>query len=263
MRAVRGLPEKWRTRAARWGLGCVGLVGLACQASYYDAYRARHPDWDGAFPRAGASLEEVLAALHAPATQAGTRISVDALEIWRVAAGGASQIEFEAVGRGEARQGDGADVVVIALRTCQAERGLETLATPRVGYYLLPALRLSAYDHYDFGRVCAVQSQFLAARGPARLLEQVAVARIASHFGRVSLDLPQLYRRGLAYLEAGRVRDAEAALTSGEPGFLEVEARVRRGEADAEAFHEAARLRAQLMRALGVESRPAAPPAPR
>jgi len=263
MRAVRGLPRKWTARAARWGLGVVGIVGLACQTSYYDEYRARHPDWNGAFPREGASLDEVLAALHAPATHEGTRIAVDAIEVWQIDAEGASRIDFETVRRGEARLEDGTNAVVIALRTCQAERGLETLSTPRVGYYLLPGLRLSAYDHYDFGRICAVQSQFLAARGPALPLEQAAVARIASHYGRVPLDLSQLYRRGLGYLEAGRVRDAQAALTSGEPGFLETEARARRGEADAESFQEAARLRAQLMRALGVESRREATPAPR
>jgi hypothetical protein len=264
MRAVRGLPRKWPVRAARWALGLVGLVGLACQTSYYEEYRARHPDWDGAFPREGASLEEVLAALHAPATQEGTRITVDAIEIWRVDTEGASRIDFERLRRGETRLEDGTHVAVLALRTCQAERGLETRSTPRVGYYLLPGLRLSAYDHYDFGRVCAVESQFLAARGPALPLEQAAVARIASHYGRVPLDLPQLYRRGLAYLEAGRVRDAQAALTRGEPGFLELEARVRRGEAtDAQAVQETARLRAQLMRALGVESRQEATPGPR
>jgi hypothetical protein len=236
-----------------FGLGALGALG--CQQSYYAQYRERHPEWDGSFPREGASLEEVLAGLHAPDAEEGTRIALDALEIWRVTDDGATRIEFEALRRGEALPDPSSDLLVIALRTCRAERGLETLSTPRVGYYLLPEGRLSAWDHYEFGRVCAVRSQFRAARGPALRLELAAVARIASHYGRVPLDLSQLYRRGLAYLEAGRVRDAEAALTHSEPGYLEAEARVRRGEGDAASFQETARLRAQLMRALGVESR--------
>jgi hypothetical protein len=241
------------------GLVLLALIGAACQSSYYDEYRADHPEWDAEFPREGASLEQVLAGLYAPATQDGTRISVDTVEIWRVDSSGATRIEFDGVRRGEVGLEPQADLVVIALRTCQSERGLESLSTTRAGYYVLPELRLAAYDHYVFGRLCAAENQFLAARGDALQLEQVATARIATHYGRVPLDLSQLYRRGLAYLEAGRVLDAEAVLTRGEPGFVDLETRARRGEGDAQAFQETARLRMQLMRALGVETRKAAP----
>jgi hypothetical protein len=254
MRAVKRRRARWLAASA--GIAC---AALACQSGYYESYRAAHPGWDGAFPEEGAPLEEVLAALHAPARHEGTRLEVEKLEIWRVEADTSTRIEFEALRAGNADLAADADVVVIVQRTCHAERGLETRDTPRVGYYLLPGRRLSGYDHYDFGKACAVTDQFRAARGTAVPLERVATRRIAAAFGRVPVDLPQLYRRGLSFLEAGRVPDAEAALATGEAGFLELEARAKRGEANAEAFQEAGRLRAQLMRALGVESRAKAP----
>lgn len=242
---------------------CTGLLGLGCRTGYYDAYRAAHPEWDGSFPRENAPLEEVLAALHAPASAEGTRIELTALELWRVDGDVSSRVDFEALRRGEADLHPDTDVAVLALRTCRAERGLQNVEALRIGWYLLPDQHLSAYDHYAFGKVCAVSNEFRAARGAAIPLETAASARIAADYGRVPVDLSQLYRRGLAYLEAGRVADAEAALTRGEIGFRALEQRVVQGGLPPEALAEPARLRAQLMRALGVETRTGPAPAPR
>jgi hypothetical protein len=239
----------WRTSI----LGCV--AALACSStSYYDAYRASHPDWDGAFPREGASLDEVIAALHAPATSEDARIEVEALQLWRVDGDVASRLDFEALRRGETQLADDTDVAVLAPRACRAERGLKQLEVERVGVYLLPDLRLQAWDHYDFGHACAVENAFRAARPGAVALERAAAGRVAADYGRPKLELAQLYRRGIAYLEAGRVVEAQAALTAAEPLYRDASLRVQRGEAPPEAIAETARLRAQLMRALGVEA---------
>jgi hypothetical protein len=203
----------------------------------------------------------VLAALHAQEAAEGTRLELTALELWRVDGDVSSRVDVEAAKRGDADLEPDTDVAVLALRTCRAERGLQSVEVERIGWYLLPDQRLAAYDHYAFGKVCAVSNEFRAARGAAIPLESAASSRIAAAYGRVPVDLTQLYRRGLAYLEAGRVTDAEAVLTRGEVGFRGLEQRAARGELPREALAEPTRLRARLMRALGVESRklPAAP----
>lgn len=245
------------------GLALAVLAALSCSTSYYDRYRAAHPGWDGQFPREDASLEEVVAALHAPANAEGSRIEVETLQLWRVDGDVASRIDFDAFLRGEAQLAPDTDVAVLAPRRCTSERGLQEVKAERVGTYLLPDLRLEAWDHYDFGKACAVSNSFRAARAPAVALERAAAERVAADYGRPKLDLPQVYRRGLAYLEAGRVRDAEAALTAGEPRYLLEGLHVKQGQPPAEGLAEASRLREKLMRALGVEEKKPDSPAPR
>jgi hypothetical protein len=234
------------------------IAALACSTSYYDEYRASHPEWDGSFPREGASLEEVVAALHAPASSEDARIEVEALQLWRIDGDVASRLSFEAFRRGEVELAPDTDVAVLAPRACRAERGLQELEALRVGVYLLPDLKLQAWDHYDFGKRCTVHNAFRAARGDAVALERAAAERVAGDYGKPKLDLAQIYRRGLGYLEAGRVVEAEAALTLAEPLYRDATLKVQHHELPADALSEAARQRAQLMRALGVEAQ--APP---
>jgi hypothetical protein len=260
MRAVSG-------RAARRRVGCAlcALVALACQSSAYEDYRRQHPDWDGEYAREGASLEQVVAGLYAPAPSEDGRITVEKLELWRVQGDAATQIDLETWRRGDAALPAEADVIVIASRSCKAERGLQDVDAKRVGYYLLPGQHLDGFDDYAFGKACAVKTQFRAARGAAVALEHAATQRVALEFGKVPIDLPQLYRRGLAYLEAGRVRDAQAALTTAEPGFRAASEHAKESAVHSDVYAEAARLRAQLMRALGVKPAelPTSAPAPR
>ena len=247
-----------RGARSRAGAALGALAVLACGTpGPYDAYRAQHPGWDGEFAREGATLEEVVAGLYAPATSEDARIEVVELQLWRAQGDVATPIDALAWRRGDVTLAADTDVIVIAKRACRAERGLEDLEVERVGYYLLPSLRVAAFDDYAFGKACAVTNVFRAARGPVIPLEHAAAQRIASDFGRVSLDPAQLYRRGLAYLEAGRVRDAQGVLTAAEPGFRAVSARLEPGKPAPELYTEAARLRAQLMRALGVKAEPA------
>lgn len=234
---------------------CTAALLLACGGGEYDAYRASHPDWDGAFPREGASLAEVLAGLHKPPTVEGVRIELKKVEVWRQDGDVSKHLDLEALKRGDAEVPADADLFVLAQRGCRAERGLEELEIERLGTYLLPGGRVEAFDHPEFGKLCAVTSQFRAARGDAIPLERAAATRVSVAFGRVPVDLAQLYQRGLAYLEAGRVDEAEAALTRGEIGFRGMEQRVADGAIPRSALDEAARLRARLMRALGVEAR--------
>lgn len=246
----RGARTRARTRA---GAALGALATLACGTpGPYEAYRAQHPGWDGEFAREGATLEEVVAGLHAPATSEDARIEVARLQLWRAQGDVAAPIDALAWQQGAVALADDADVIVIAQRTCRTERGLEDLEAQRVAYYVLPSRRLAAFDHYTFAKACAVTNAFRAARGSVIPLERAAAQRVAADFGRVPLDPAQLYRRGLAYLEAGRVRDAQGVLTAAEPGYRLVSMRLEPGKPAPEVYTEAKRLRAQLMRALGV-----------
>jgi hypothetical protein len=240
------------------------LSAAACAGpGEYERYRASHPEWDGVFPREGASLEEALAGLAAPASADGVRVELTRVEVWRVDGDVSKHLDVDAVRRGEAELEPDSDVFVLALRSCHADHGLEPVDTQRIASYLLPDRRLAAFDHYDFGKVCAVTNQFRAARGEAIVLERAASTRMTAAYGRVPVDLPQLYQRGLAYLEAGRVQDAQAALMRGEIGYRDVEQRIAAGQLPARALEEASRQRARLMRALGVAARDLTAPAPR
>jgi hypothetical protein len=201
-----------------------------------------------------------VAGLYAPATSEDARIEVVAIQLWRARGEVATPIDFEAWRRGDVALAPDTDVIVIAKRSCRAERGLQDVEVERVGYYLLPKLRLEGFDDYAFGKICSVTNTFRAARGPSIPLERAAAQRVALDFGRVPIEPAQLYRRGLAYLEAGRVAEAQAVLTLAEPGFRAASAHVEPGKPVPEAYTEAARLRAQLMRALGVKAEPT--PAP-
>jgi hypothetical protein len=249
MRAVSG-----RAARRRVGRALCALCALACAGNPYEAYRRAHPDWNGEYAHEGASLEEVVAGLYAPAPSEDGRITVETIQLWRAQGEVATQVDLEAWRRGDAALPADADAIVIAERSCKAERGLQDVDAKRVGYYLLPGLRLDGFDDYGFGKACAVKNQFRAARGPTIPLEHAATQRVATEFGKVPIDVPQLYRRGLAYLEAGRVLEAQAVLTTAEPGFRLASERAKESPVHSETYAEAARLRAQLMRALGVKA---------
>jgi hypothetical protein len=229
------------------------LAMAGCQSTFYDEYRAAHPGWTAELPREGAGLVEVLAALHAPDAIEGARILLDALEIHRADVEPWQRIPLAALRSGAVASEPSATYVVVADRSCRGEEGLRELSARRVSSYLLPGNRLAAWDHHDFRGRCVVRSRFRAARGDVAILELEVAARIAAERGRPPLELEQVYRRGLAYVEAGRLTEARAMLVAGERGYRAA-ARQARSQPEARAaWLDVARLRLRLMRALGVE----------
>ncbi|MGH0032605.1 MAG: hypothetical protein ACQGVC_22665 [Myxococcota bacterium] len=232
-----------------------GIAALGCSTTYYDEYRAAHPGFDPTLPRVGVTLPELLAALEAPHPVETIDVVVSEPAIYRVGEEGRDwqSVEYADVRSGAFTASDADDYVVLVGWTCRFERGLaEAPGVERFGFHLLPGNRVVAYDHYDFRERCVPSNHFLAARGPAIALEREAFARLSVLGTRFSLE--QAYRRGLAYLEAGRVAEARAMLLLGERSYRASAAKLREaGRTDALA--EVDRLRASLMRALGVEPR--------
>jgi hypothetical protein len=247
-------PGRSRRPIQRTGavLVCALLGALACQGSYYEAYRARHPGWAAELPRPGSALEEVLASLYAPPAVEGIRVEVEQLAIHRADVEPWREISFERIRSGRFESDAAATYAVTAVRGCRATEGLREVRMQRVAYYLLPGNRLQSFDHYEFRPGCGQRNHFRAAHGESVALERELEARLVREHGRPKLALDQLYQRGLAYVEVGRVTDARAALVAAEPAYRALRRRSTGIEAQ-RALAESGRLRGNLMRALGVE----------
>ncbi|HEY5658202.1 MAG TPA: hypothetical protein VIY27_10480 [Myxococcota bacterium] len=252
-----GIPSlRHRVRGARRCIASALVCSaLACQGSYYDAYRARNPGWEAGLPQPGATLEAVLASLYAPTAVQGIRLGIEHLSIYRADVRPWREIGFDEIRKGRFRSEATATYAVTALHSCRASEGLREIRAQRSAYYLLPANRLESFDHYEFRTGCGQRNHFRAARGAAVALERELEARAAREYGPQELALDQLYRRGLAYVEVGRVADARAALVAAEPAYRAQAARARAapGPEARRALAESERLRGNLMRALGVE----------
>lgn len=242
-------------RVAWAALGCILLGAPACQESYSEAYGARHPGWEAGLPRPGAGLEEVLASLYAPSAVEGIRVEVEQLAIQRADVQPWREISFERIRSGRYASDAAATYAVTAVRVCRATEGLRELRARRVAFYLLPRNRLQSFDHYEFRSGCDQRNHFRAARGEGVALERELEARVAREHGSPRRTLDQLYQRGLAYVEVGRVEDARAMLVAAEPAYRAQRARARRapGVESQRALAESSRLRGNLMRALGVK----------
>jgi hypothetical protein len=245
------------------GLSFAIATALACQTGYYQEYLAAHPGFDPTLPREGVTLPELLAALHAPQRARTSGVGIAKLWIYRADADPWEEIPLQAIRRGEVSPSDAHDYAVLVAWTCHFEAGLQKGETGRGGFYLLPKDRLAAWDHHEFRDRCRVDNEFRAARGALIETERQATQRLTALGVRYSLV--QAYQRGLAYVEAGRLDDARGMLVLGErtyrPARLEAQAKARARADDAtedtkihkEDLAEAERLRAALMRALGVE----------
>jgi hypothetical protein len=242
-----------RSGASRCWIAAGLLACLGCASSYYDEYRSRHPGLQPGPPVEGASLEEVLAALHAPNPVETVEVEIARLGVFETGPEAWTDVSFEAIRRGDWASNDAASYAVLVSWRCVFSEGLREDGTLRSGYYLLPDNRLAARDHYSFRDRCAVRNQFSAARGAQIPLEREAMRRVAAWQGATRLDLAQAYRRGLAFVEAGRLDDARAMLVASEPGYRAVTSRLAIGSRAPDSIIEATRLRANLMRALGLE----------
>lgn len=236
----------------RVGLGAWALAGIACETTYYDEYRARHPGFEAKIPREGAGLEEVLAALYAPSRVETIEVGVAWLEVYRVDAASWAPLDFDAIRSGEIASSDEASYAVLVSRICRFSGGLQEGTALRSGYYLLLDGQLVAYDHYAFRDRCTARNGFRAARDALIPVEREVTLRLAARGGGARLDLAETFRRGLAYVEAGRFEEAQAMLVVGERGYRSATARLPADAPLPDSIVEAARHRATLMRALGV-----------
>ena len=193
-------------RALAWL--AAGAVLAAC-ASGYDAYRAAHPGWDGAFPNPEADLAQTLVALQGPRGR-GYTTTVQAVQVWKLDSG--SWTPIEAPPQASPRDTYG----VVASLQCVADDGQTRFLASQQNWYLLREDRLVAYDHHRFGTGCSQSDDFAPAR-PAlagdeqKLLERAGLCRPACALGAL-----EYYGKGQAFAHAGRSDEAREMLTKGD-----------------------------------------------
>ncbi len=249
-----GMGKRMGAAARRTALALVVVATvLACQSTYYDEYLASHPGFEPTLPRVDATLREVLAALHAPTAIESIDVRLSRLAIYRVDGEDWSEIRLDAIRRGTAQLPAGADYVVLVGWACSFEQGLTTRGSRNTGYYLFTGSRLADYYHYTYREQCRSVNEFRAARGVLVGTEHQALDRVSAKGTRISLT--QAYRRGLAYVEAGRLEEARAMLVLGEQSYRAAAQRLRSAGRQA-ALADVQRMRQGLMRALGLEEKP-------
>ncbi len=245
-------------RVGRLAVAVMAGLVLACQTTYYDEYRAAHPDWEARLPQEGERLEEVLAAIFAPSRFEELKVTVTGLTIrvanedpWR-------PVDFEELRGGRFASDDAETYVVFAERVCAATVGVDTRFNDQGSYYLLFDNRLLAWDHYAFRPGCITENRFRAVRPERAEIENLALREFAARHPITHLGVTDIYRRGLAYVEAGRYEDAYGMLTLGDAGLARLKRRPELSEMEAatsiDERVEAERLREKLRRALGLPS---------
>lgn len=198
----------------------VTLLGFVsgCATSYHAQYQKQHPEWIPAFPDSQANLEETVASIYAPSVT-GNRLTVRRLEILRVDTDPWQEIEFSELRSGKFASSDSQSFAVIANFVCQGRVELQSFQGEKIAYYLLPDNRLQAYDHYQFIEACTVYNDFRPATGDVIPLERSTVSWIEGRYPKSMLHVTEIFRKGMAYLNAGRVDDAKRMLALGLQGF--------------------------------------------
>ena len=196
----------------------VCLAAFGCASSYFDQYRDGHPEWAPAFPDTKANLEQTIASLYAP-PPIGTQLTIRKLTILRADVEPWSEIAFADLRSGKFQSSASDRYVVVANFFCRSRVDLQSYVGEKVGFYLLPENRLAAYDHYDFVEGCTVYNAFRPATGELVQLERTVEAYIAKTHPASMIHVTELFRKGIAYAEVGRIDDAKRMLREGSVGL--------------------------------------------
>ncbi len=211
-------------------------------------WRARHPGAEPAPPQAGAGFGPTIAALDL-APGPGARVVVEELRVLRTEDGA-----WEPLDPASAETASGT-VGVATSRRCLQREGWRRREVPRSSWFLFRDGALVAWDHGVFGPGCSVEAHFRPAREEDLAEERTLVRWLAQRFPEARPDVSERMRMGLAYVEAGRLDDAERMLADGEHA-IEAAERDRSRDPGAptaepsETEAEWLRLRAELFRAL-------------
>lgn len=220
---------------------------LGCASSGVSAWR---PDTRAqAAPLAvGASLTDAVASLYAGAEDGADDVDLLELRVLDLSARPWKEVgPDEAAGR--------TPLGLVAHRECRRRDGLRFTVHERSSWMVFREGSLVAYDHGAFGAACSVRRELRPADADTLELEKGLLRYSAQRYPGARPGLEETLRGGLAYVEAGRVEDAERALRMGERGIdlLDDETEVTFGDdkqALLDRIAEARKLRLELLRAV-------------
>jgi hypothetical protein len=200
-------------------------ASFGCAGNYHDSYKAKNPDAFVGTPMRGASLHEVLASLYAPPIVA-TTLFVSKLDVLSLEDGQPrlmTKAEVDAAVAGEAA----GDYGVVVLIRCLSEVDMQRYGGEKVAWYLLEGGKLTAWDQAEFLDRCLFRNEFLPARGELVATERLITAHRDANFPVSMAHTGEFYQKGLFYLGADRLDEAEAMLKAGDE-FLDVGQRNKR-----------------------------------
>jgi hypothetical protein len=192
----------------------VCLLLLGCASNYYETYRSTHEGWVSDLPTAGMSLPETLAGIYAPPVADYSRI-IAKLDVLALEDGAVRRLTADEVAAAFEQDASG-DYGVVATLRCQSEYDLKRYMGEKVAWYLLVDGKLAAYDHFDFVDRCTVANSFLPAAGEKVALERRVTDHRDARFPRSMEHEAEYYRKGIAYIAAGRRDDALRMLEAGD-----------------------------------------------
>ena len=199
----------------------------------------------------GASVADVLALVRAE-EPGGIDVELRELRVSRVTDG-----FWEEVDADDAAADPSGEIAVIAVRRCGDWTGRRHWEAERASWFVLESGALAAFDHWSFGPRCALGNAF--APSPPALLETERTLRrfVDQRHPPAPPPLAIRFRRGLAFLAAGRGAEARAELQAGDAALAAREDLVRERDAsplEQETFRlesdELYRLREELASAL-------------
>ena len=197
----------------------LALLVTACGGNYYDSYKAKNPDAFLGTPMAGATLHEVLASVYAPPIVA-TTLFVSKLDVLDVSDGQArllTEAEVDAAIAGDAA----GDYGVVVLLRCLSEVDMQRYGGEKVAWYLLQDGKLVAWDQAEFLDKCLFRNEFFPAKGELVATEKRITAHRDASFPTSMAHTGEFYQKGLFYLGADRLEEAEAMLSAGDE-FVDV-----------------------------------------
>jgi hypothetical protein len=186
------------------------LVGHKDGAEDLEALRAsgRLPT----LPRKGMRLEEVVAALRAPASGDQKATLLRKLEVLRLRPDGFDLIPADEVLSGSLRAREGESYGVLALAQCSSRN----VRSEFTSWYLVSGGELRAWDHYERLDQCVYTNLFQPATGDLVPLEQVITAHRDRTFPHAQQADAFFYAKGVALALVGRVDDAKRMLALGD-----------------------------------------------
>lgn len=202
------------------GFGLFACGTLACAGDSSD----RPPGLDYAehapaeFPRKGATLSETLGGVVAPRTTNAIVTPRD-VRVIRIDVEPWQQIPSDDVESGRYAPSPNARYAVVASLSCSALVNLQRIYGEKLSWYLLPDGKLAAWDHHDFGDSCTVFDEFEPARGNEIADEKHLLEYVQKSFPSSIVHVNELYLKGIAYVRALRLDDAQAMLDAGDRGF--------------------------------------------
>ncbi len=147
--APRALPGLVRALLLGASLALAG-----CAASFDEAYRASHPDWEPDFPRLGADLLETLASLLTPTREHRLITQVQRLRVFDIGAEPWAEIPRRRIESGDYTPASDGDYIVVVRMQCSWFTRLEMVVRDAVSWYYLTENAVRAFEHAEFGQLC-------------------------------------------------------------------------------------------------------------